>query len=267
MNRYFALFKMRLIAGMQYRAAAWAGISTQFFFGFVFIMVYIAFYQNATVQPAMTLSQTVSYMWLKQAFLAIIALWVVDGDLLNQIKSGHIAYELCRPYHMFTFWYVRLLANRLSNVALRFLPILVISLLLPHPYKMMLPPNIGAGLLFLLSLSLATLLIVAISMFIYIITFLTMSQVSARTLIGVPAEFLSGALIPIPLMPQVLQDILKFLPFAYITDLPFRIYSGNIVQTDALFGIFIQILWIIVMIGFGAWSFKRIMGKIIIQGG
>ena len=104
MRTYLAIFRMRLIAGLQYRAAAWAGVATQFFWGFMYIMIYQAFYASSQTQPPMAWPQLVSYMWLPQAFLAIIMLWWQDGDLLAGISSGQVAYELCRPYNLFIFW-------------------------------------------------------------------------------------------------------------------------------------------------------------------
>ena len=46
MKTYISIFKLRFINGLQYRTAALAGIATQFFFGFVFISVYIAFFES-----------------------------------------------------------------------------------------------------------------------------------------------------------------------------------------------------------------------------
>ena len=43
MRAYVSYFKLKFISGLQYRSAAIAGIATQFFFGFVYIMVYSAF--------------------------------------------------------------------------------------------------------------------------------------------------------------------------------------------------------------------------------
>ena len=47
MKAYFSVFKLRLIYGLQYRAAALAGVATQFFWGIMHIMIYEAFYANA----------------------------------------------------------------------------------------------------------------------------------------------------------------------------------------------------------------------------
>ncbi|MDR0949820.1 MAG: ABC transporter permease, partial [Lachnospiraceae bacterium] len=257
----------RVIAGLQYRAAAWAGVATQLFFGFMFIMLYKAFYASGDTAPPMEWSQLVSYTWLQHAFLAIIMLWYQDGELLDAITSGNVAYELCRPYGLFSFWIVRLLAMRLSSVLLRCLPILIIASLLPASYRMSLPASPVAAFLFLLSLLISLFLISAISMFIYILTFVTLSPLGARLMIGVAAEFLQGAVIPIPLMPMWLQKMLNWLPFRYTSDLPFRIYSGNIAGTDALFQIGIEILWVVALFMLGAWAFRRVLRRIVVQGG
>lgn len=40
MRACFAFFKMQFIKGLQYRTAAWAGVFTQFFWGFMEMMLY-----------------------------------------------------------------------------------------------------------------------------------------------------------------------------------------------------------------------------------
>jgi len=264
---YFSMFKIRLIAGLQYRAAAWAGAATQFFWGFMLLMVYRAFYASSGTEPPMPWAQLVSYTWLQQAFLAVIMLWFQDGELLSSIKDGHVAYELCRPYGLFRMWYVRLLSIRLSSAALRCVPILAVGFFLPGAYRLPPPAGAGAAAMFLLSLGLSLFLVSAISMFIYILTFVTLSPISSRLIIGVAAEFLQGAIIPIPLMPARLQRALDFFPFRYTSDLPFRLYSGSIAGGNALFQIAVQVLWTVVLLALGGYALKRVMRRVVIQGG
>ena len=267
MKGYIAMFRMKLIAGMQYRAAAWAGIATQFFWGFMLLMIYRAFYRSSGTQPPLSWGQLVAYIWLNQAFLAIIMLWSTDGDLLNSITDGQVAYELCKPYDMYGFWFARLAATRLSNVTLRCLPILMVSFLLPKPYRMMPPAGIASLVAFILSMCLSLLLVTAISMFIYILTFITMSSYGSRLIIGIAAEFLAGQTIPIPLMPEWLQQMLNFLPYRYVSDLPFRLYSGNISGNEALFQISVQLVWIVALCLLGRLVFGKVARRIVIQGG
>jgi ABC-2 type transport system permease protein len=264
---YIAMFKMKLIAGMQYRAAAWAGIATQFFWGLMLLMIYRAFYSSSGAEPPMSWNQMVAYQWLNQSFFAIIMLWAVDGDLMDGITNGHVAYELCRPYDLYSFWFVRLAGWRLSVFILRCLPILIGVFIIPEPYRMTLPANITSFCAFVLSMSLSLLLVTAISMFMYILTFTTMSSYGSRLVTGIAAEFLAGQIIAIPLMPEWMQRVLDFLPYRYVSDLPFRLYSGNINGADAAFQIGVQIVWILGLCIIGKAAFGRTMRKIVIQGG
>ena len=88
LKKYISFFRLRCVTGLQYRAAALAGISTQFAWGFLIIFAYHAFYRSDPTAFPMTLQATVNYTWIQQAFLAMFASWVLDGDILEEITSG-----------------------------------------------------------------------------------------------------------------------------------------------------------------------------------
>jgi ABC-2 type transport system permease protein len=267
MNAYISVWKLRFINGLQYRAAALAGMATQLFFGFIFIMIFVAFYSQSTVQPPISLKDLVVYVWLQQIFLAFIMLWFRDNEIFQLITSGNIAYELCRPCSIYPFWYAKLLAQRLSSAILRCFPILVVVLVLPQPYRMSLPPSLTALVLFILTLVLGLLVIVAISMLIYISVFWTMSPTGSTLMISVAGEFFAGMVIPVPLMPLWLQKIAYLLPFRWTADFPFRVYSGQIGQAEALWGVLVQLLWLVILIGVGIWSLRKALRQVVVQGG
>lgn len=267
MKSYISVWKLRFINGLQYRAAALAGMATQLFFGFIFIMVFVAFYSQGSGQQPISLKDIVAYTWLQQVFLAFIMLWFRDNELFQLITSGNIAYELCRPCGIYPFWYAKLLAQRLSAAVLRCFPILIVAFLLPQPYRMSLPPSPAAFVLFLVTLILGLLVIVAISMLIYISVFWTMSPTGSTLMIAVAGEFFAGMILPVPLMPLWLQKIAYVLPFRWTADFPFRVYSGHIPQNEALWGILVQLLWLAVLVAFGRWSLQKALRQIVIQGG
>lgn len=267
MKAYFSVFKMRIINGFQYRTAALAGAATQFFWGFMYIMIYEAFYQNAALNQPISLNQLVDYIWLQQAFIVFIALWFRDSEIFSLITGGNIAYELCRPCGIYGFWYAKLIAQRISGALLRCSPILIIVFLLPEPYGLSMPPSITAMILFTVTLLLGLLVLVSISMFIYISVFVTMSPVGSLLMIGVLGEFFAGMIIPIPLMPAWLQKIAYFLPFRLASDLPFRVYSGNIPVNEATLSIFIQIIWLAVLVLSGRALLGKALKKVVVQGG
>lgn len=267
MKAYFSLFKMRVLMGLQYRIAALAGVSTQFFWGFMFIMIYEAFYKSTSIAEPISFRELIQVLWLQQSFLIFIMLWVRDNELINLITNGNIAYELCRPMDLYNFWFAKLIAQRLSGAILRCFPILIVACLLPYPYNFSLPPSFTAFALFIITLLLGLILIVAISMLIYISIFYTMSGVGSLLIFGVFGEFFSGLIIPVPLMPETLKKIVYVLPFRYTSDLPFRVYAGNIDKKEAIISIFVQLLWIYIIVFLGKLWMKKSLKRIIVQGG
>ena len=112
MKKYLSFFRIRFIAGLQYRAAAWAGIATQFAWGGMTILMFWAFYQSGENNFPMTFPQLSSYIWMQQAFLAMFMAWFFDNDIFESITSGSIAYELCRPCDVYAMWFVKNMAIR-----------------------------------------------------------------------------------------------------------------------------------------------------------
>jgi ABC-2 type transport system permease protein len=267
MNAYYSLFKMRLIKGLQYRAAALAGVGTQFFWGFMYIMIYEAFYKSTSAAQPISFHQLIQVLWLQQSFLVFVMLWFRDNELIDLITSGNIAYELCRPSDLYSFWYAKLIAQRLSSALLRCFPIIFIAALLPSPYNFTFPNSLLAFVLFLIALMLGLILVVAISMLIYISIFYTMSPTGSLLIFSVFGEFFSGLVIPVPLMPEALKKLVYLLPFRYTSDLPFRIYAGNIGIKEALLSIIAQLFWIFLIITLGRLWINKALKKVVIQGG
>ena len=85
MSSYLSYFSIKYKTGLQYRLVALAGLSTQFFFGFIYVLIYCAFFKSGSNNSPMTLSEVVSYLWLQQAFFAFIYMHYKDKDIINMI--------------------------------------------------------------------------------------------------------------------------------------------------------------------------------------
>ena len=117
MKKYLSFFRMRFLMGLQYRAAAAAGIVTQFTWGFMELLVFRAFYQADASAFPMSFEAVASYIWLQQAFLALFMAWMMEAEIFSSIVDGNIAYEMCRPIHIYSMWFARSVANRVSIFA------------------------------------------------------------------------------------------------------------------------------------------------------
>ncbi len=267
MRGYFAYFKTVFISGLQYKVAAIAGVCTQFFWGFLQIFVYQAFYSSNPEAAPISFANLITYVWLQQALFALVAIRYRDSEIANSIKNGQVCYELLRPYNIYTWWQVKLLAKKYSNVLLRFLPIILISLILPEPYRLALPQSITSFVLFLVTLVLGSIVLSGIAMFVQLFTFYTNDDKGMASIMMTIGELFAGLVIPLPLLPNIVKDIAYCLPFRLIGDLPFRVYSGDIPVNEAVISIGVQFIWIIILVGIGNMIMKRTTKKVYIQGG
>lgn len=258
---------MKFINGLQYRAAAAAGIATQFAWGFMYALLFSAFYKANPGAFPMTFPQTVSYIWLQQAFLALYMVWFFDNEIFDSITGGGVAYELCRPMTIYRMWFVRNMADRLARAVLRCIPILIVSLFLPRPYNLVLPTDFLNFILFVVSMLLAFLLVLSFCMLIYITTFYTVSSLGVRIIAASLSELLTGAVVPLPFFPPGFRQIAEMLPFAYMQNIPLRIYSGSIAGNDALKSIAMQLFWLVVFWLIGEKWMKHALKKVVVQGG
>jgi len=267
MKPYVSLLRVRFLNGLQYRAAALGGLATQFFWGLMLVFIYKAFYGDAVSSNGFSYKDLVTYIWLGQAFLSFTMLYDWDSEMLEMITTGGISYELCRPVQIYNVWYVRLLSKRLSRGLLRFAPVLVLGFVMPYPYNMSLPQSPLSLLLFLITLLLGLLLLVAISMLIYISVFYTLSPLGVRLIAAVCADFLAGAIIPLPFFPDSVRQVAELLPFAAMQNMPLRIYSGNIAGMDIIYGFGLQLFWLAFMVLVGRFAMSRALRKVVVQGG
>lgn len=267
MRAYLSFFRIRLVNGLQYRAAAYAGVATQFSWGFMYIMLYQTFYKTNPSMAPMEFSQLSSYIWLQQAFLALFMTWFLDNDIFNLITSGNVAYELCRPLDLYNIWFAKSCATRLSKAMLRCFPILIIAFFLPEPYKFTLPHSFSAALLFIIAMFFAFIVVVAYGMLVYIFTFYTISPMGVRITLVMAADFLSGGLVPLPFLPDWLNKYIYLSPFAAMQNTPFRIYNGDILINDAAFAILLQCFWAIILVFTGKYILSKALKNVVVQGG
>ena len=267
MKKYVSFFRLRFSMGLQYRAAALAGVVTQFVWGFMQIMIYKAFYQADASAFPMSFSATASYIWLQQAFLAFFAAWMMENEIFDSILNGNIAYELCRPISIYNMWFARSIANRLSRAVLRCFPILIVAVFVPQPYGMDAPASLDYFVMFLIALVLGLAVTVSFCMLVYVLSFFTISPQGLRMLFVSAVEFFEGAIIPLPFFPERVQKIMELMPFASMQNVALRIYSGSMTSEQMEQAIFLQVFWLVVITMAGKLLCGMAEKRISVQGG
>src|SRR5262245_36775729 len=268
---YLAIFAARFLMMLQYRAAALAGIATQFWFGAIMIMALSAFYASGRGSASITLAEAITYTWLGQAFLGLLP-WNVDPEIALMMRTGNVAYERLRPVDTYFYWFARAMAWRVAATLLRSIPLLVVTSVAfafvgLGAWSLRPPPSFEAFVLFVLSMVAVVHLSSAITTLLNISVVWTISGQGVNVITNSLVLILSGMVIPLPLFPDWAQPVLFVQPLAGLVDIPYRIYFANLSGGEALGGIALQVCWTMVFIVLGRLLMAQTMRRIQVQGG
>ncbi|MBI4872181.1 MAG: ABC-2 family transporter protein, partial [Candidatus Riflebacteria bacterium] len=190
---------------LQYRAAAFAGLVTQLFWGLIRVMIFEAFYRASTATQPMSLEQVVTYVWLGQAVFAMLP-WNVEPEIREMIRSGNVVYELLRPVDLYGLWFTRSLALRLVPTALRAVPLALAAAL---ALGLQPPASFEAGLTSAAALGLALLLAAAVTALLSVLLLWTIAGEGLARLSFAAVYVFSGLIVPLPLFPDALRAVIE----------------------------------------------------------
>jgi len=270
----FSIFRIRAAEGLQYRLAAFSGATVSIFWSLIEVVVMTVFYKygNNTSESinGLSLSQSISYIWLAQFMFGIIAT-NIDGDILGKINSGDVGIELCRPLDLYWHWFARMAAGKTSAIVLRGGMVLIFAAALTFfgfgSIGLGMPHTFINFILYLLSFFSAFIFGIAYNMFITAIRMGISWGDGPINLISMTGQILSGAYLPLQLWPDFMQKFLRIQPFASYLDTPARLYVGSVDIQTGLISILFQFIWIIIFVVLGRIIMKNKIKNVVVQGG
>ena len=259
MRAYWVFFKSKFMINLQYRMAAILGILTQFVWGYLLIVLYQMF--SITEWSS---RQIATYFWLNQAFLSLNTLWTMDMSIFQDIQRGDVQYDWIRPQSIYGKWFVSNLSHRLARTILRALPLLIVTLALPNPYRLLLPVSLGRSIGFFFALIGALLTQCAISNILYVIVLKVKQDLGVRVLSAAIFNLFDGGDIPYFYYPKSLARVLSYTFFYSIKTAPFLIYLGLLPVIPTLV---LQAVWFVILVFVGMILLQRQMRTIEVYGG
>ena len=263
MRSYLSAFRLRRKMELQYRGAMLGGIICQVAFGLILIALYRALY--ASKPQALPLEHVVTYVWLQQAFFRMLL--ASDPDLLDKIRTGGIAYDMCRPLSLYGFYYARITAQKFTGSLMRAVPMLVFASLLPEGWGICLPASVPGLLLSLLALLLGLLCVSALENITMAFTMRTLDPRGVQAMLNLLMMTLSGNILPLTLFPDSWQKVITVLPYAQMLDAPIRLYNGEYPLGQAPVVMMTQLCWTVLLVAGGCLLWRANQKKMIVQGG
>lgn len=263
MKAYLSAFRMRLKMETQYRGAVVGGVICQVFFGLVLVALYRALY--AGKPQSMPIGAVTTYVWLQQAFFRMML--ASDSELMDKIRTGAIAYDLCRPVQMYGYYYARIMAQKLVGSLMRAAPMLLFAALLPQGWGISLPASLSALALSVISLLGGLLCVCALENITMGFTMRTLDSRGMQALLNLLMMTFSGNILPLTLFPDSWQRVITLLPYAQILDAPIRLYTGEWEIAQAPGVLLTQMIWTAALVALGLTLWRQNQKRLIVQGG
>ncbi len=229
---------------------------------FIFYEIYRALYGSEEQVDGITMSMVTTNFVLSLGLGTIFS--PDDYFLPNKIWDGSISTELLRPVSFKGRMIAENVGNSAFNLIFKFIPVLTVALLTTG---MSAPADIPCFLLFLLSSLLGAGVMFTISFAVQMTAFWLVNIWSLTTIKNVLVNVLSGSMIPLWFMPEWMQGVLNFTPFASIYFTPVQIYLGQLSYGEISVKCAIQLVWIILIYLIGDLLWKKGQRKLVVQGG
>jgi ABC-type uncharacterized transport system permease subunit len=228
----------------------------------VLLAIWRAVLSGRGPEAGMSLDSTLTYTLVGAVFGSQLTARTELDDLL---WSGAITSRFLRPMNLVGQLLAQMAGAWLFGFVFFSLPLLAAAPLLGvNP----LPASASAAALFCLSLALAIAVAVALD---FIVAALMVTygwnRWDVERLRGTISALLSGAVIPLALLPWHLDTVLEWLPFASMAWAPLSIYSGARAGGDALRLLALQAAWAVALTLVARWLWRANRQKVVIYGG
>ena len=190
-------------------------------FYLVQMFIWTAVYSSSELIGSMTLGSMLTY-YAVTALLNYLTMDFADWNLQMLIHTGKYTSFALRPVNHMLFAFFQKIGHRFLGVIFEFIPVLLIFVWV---FRIdLVPYSLPAAVL---SLILCYIMNFSVNYAIGTTAFWLTKTGGLRGVIMLIKSIFAGSLIPLTFFPAVIQKVMFFLPFQYISYIPAMIFTGS----------------------------------------
>lgn len=263
MRVFWEVAKLSFQRHLTYRAAAMAGLATNFFFGLVRAAVLIALYGARQEVADISLTDAVTFAGLSQAVIGFLSMfsWY---DVMNSVYTGDVAGDLLKPMDYFSFWLAQDLGRAVVGLLLRGLTIMAAFALI---FNITTPESAGQWLALVAAMAFAWLVSFAWRFLINLAAFWTPNALGIARLFFILSWYLSGFFLPLRYFPDWFVTLCYMTPFPHTVNTIIEVYLGVLSGPAVFQALAAQVMWIVLLVVAGQLLLRAGVRQLVIQGG
>jgi len=263
MKKYLYIIKTQIIKRLTYAFDVYGNILVQTIIMVTSAFFWKALYKDGGTAGGVNVESMLVYI-IMSSVLSVLLITNVEKRIEQSVQKGTVATDMMKPVSLFGIYFAEDIGTIIALILQNILPILLIGSLLIKVPKM---ADLHDLPLFVLSVLLSFFINWFLAALFGMMAF---SAVNIDALIQVKKHLIrliSGSIIPLWFFPDPIANVIKFLPFPYIYQLPLSIYIGRGTRAEIFSGMEIQLAWAVVLFLVFLFAQKQITRKVMVQGG
>lgn len=229
----------------------------------IFSLIHLAFvlilwraaFEGETTIGGFNLAQTISYFLTLLLLQFFISAFSEDYQISEEIRNGLINQFLLKPVNYFVYRFTIFVAARLVSGLLALIPLL---LLLPLLREYLDFPGEAWRFMFTVPAVFMSALIQFTIAYIFGLLTFWFLEIQSFVILSLAIEtVLGGQMFPLDLLPEWFFRLSQFLPYYYQMYFPAAILTGRLDQAQAFEGLFLQLFWVVALLGFAQLLWAR----------
>lgn len=262
--RCWVFIKSNLQEVTTFRTALVFQIISNFVYLTIITFLWKAIYNAAPSQSlsGMAYKDTILYLALAIGLYSSMQVYLVES-ISWEIRSGGVIFYLLKPINYQTYVIWTFLGRIITQFLFVFIPTVIFSYLVIGETFLF-----GKNLiLFFVSFFMSMLISLSQDFLFSLICFYIESSWGLCIVKDTITMLFSGVMIPIALLPEMLQKVAVLLPFQAIYNIPIQFLTKTPTSMECFTMLGKQLIWVLILWFFGKYCFARISKVITVNGG
>lgn len=244
MKKYLTIIKAFWQRALTYRFTVLAYRIGEIMEVFILILMWSAIYGEQELIKGFTLEEMITYV-LAGSFFHVVTRNFLEDIVSRDIKDGTLSIYLVKPMGYLSY----ILTQEIGRISLATIlsAISQATVIVFFASTFLWNSDAAYLIVILIMVLLAFAVELLLAYLIGLIAFWTDEVLGLYSTIGRVKKFFSGGYFPLSLLPTFFVEISFFLPFAYSFFIPAQLYLKKISLSDGLWGLLVQVCWIILL--------------------
>lgn len=267
LRKYFKIFRASLVERMTYRADFLVSTFLRFLPILTTILLWQAIYaasrpDSVTASGAKRLAgfsynEMIAYLLMVNISRMFSSMPNLAGGIARDIREGAIKKYLLQPIDMIGYLVSYRVAHKVSYIISSALPYGVLFFLCRRYFYGHVPTEWTVWLAFAASLIMAFVVGFFFEASVGMVGFWFLEVTSLLYIVMTLNFFISGHMLPLDLLPEPWQTILKILPFQYMAYFPAVVFLGKVRGAELTYRLGLQLVWSVAFVFLARWLYRR----------